>query len=395
MKDQLAISSTAKLLKKRGAFNTSVISEIIKKFEPHLGSLQSYTKLRYTCQIISGDFFLFIFVFRLLQMCTSARLNASVRNSFIEKLICDIGDLKDLRLKDLEQLTFCLLHLADTTILPPIFLKIQDAMRRCDWSDVRSGRSFVYLTCHLAKGQIYDIASIESIFQKANACDMSDLESDIGLANAIDFLFRLNIPLLTDVGTDAAYILPFLQRNRVLCTNSLFQVLELDFIRQAFNLEMSTSLDPEKRLILIDYFQRDDSRETSHSRVSQSVLQDLNLLMNKSSFYYGFTLPSSTFKSIIIKHSPGPISWSVNNVTMQKNKSELLVLIIPRKSEIISDEGEVMGRCKIEMNYLNHLGFKTRILNPPEYYAARRENRNLKYLKRLLKSTEEEIIYKI
>lgn len=132
MKDQLAISSTAKMLKKRGAFNTSVISEIIKKFEPHLGSLQCYTKLRYGCQFISGDIFLFIFVFRLLQMCTSARLNASVRKSFIEKLICDIGDLKDLRLKDLEQLTFCLLHLADTSILPPIFLKIQDAMRRCD-----------------------------------------------------------------------------------------------------------------------------------------------------------------------------------------------------------------------------------------------------------------------
>ena len=46
MKDQLAIASTAKILKKRGAFNTSVICEIMKKFEPYLGIMQSYTKLR-------------------------------------------------------------------------------------------------------------------------------------------------------------------------------------------------------------------------------------------------------------------------------------------------------------------------------------------------------------
>ena len=63
MKDQLAISSTAKLLKKRGAFNTSVISEIIKKFEPHLGSLQSYTKLRYSCQFIYQETFSYLSLF--------------------------------------------------------------------------------------------------------------------------------------------------------------------------------------------------------------------------------------------------------------------------------------------------------------------------------------------
>ena len=317
-------------------------------------------------------------------MCMSAKPSASVRNSFIEKFICDIGDLKELRLKDLEQLTFCLLTLADGSILPSLFRQIQDAMRRCDWSDVRSGRSFVYLTCHLAKGQVFDIPGLESIFQKVNVCDMSDLESDLGLANAIDFLFRLNIPLLTDVGTNAAYILPFLQRNRVLCINSLFQVLELDFIRELYNLGTDTILDPEKKQTLVEYFQKKENLETSHSRASRCVLKDLQCL--KFNVFYGFPLPCSTFRSIIIKLSPGPISWSVHTAYTENLKSQFLVIIIPRKSDLGFD-GEVMGRCKIELNYLNHLGYSTRILLPLEYYAARRDKRNLNYLRHLLKDS--------
>ncbi len=88
---------------------------------------------------------------------------------------------------------------------------------------MRSGRSFVYLCGHLARAGLHDPHSIDLILAEADKCDLSDLDSDLGLANAIDFLFRLNIPFVKDVSDCSSYVLKFIERNRLLCLNSLLQ----------------------------------------------------------------------------------------------------------------------------------------------------------------------------
>jgi hypothetical protein len=92
---------------------------------------------------------------------------------------------------------------------------------------VRSGRSFVYLCGHLARAGLHDPHSIDLILAGADKCDLSDLDSDLGLANAIDFLFRLNIPFVKDVSDCSSYVLKFIERNRLLCLNSLLQARAL------------------------------------------------------------------------------------------------------------------------------------------------------------------------
>ena len=45
-RDQLTVGSMAKLMKRRGTENTTVVCEILRKYEPHLHQMDHYTKLR-------------------------------------------------------------------------------------------------------------------------------------------------------------------------------------------------------------------------------------------------------------------------------------------------------------------------------------------------------------
>jgi hypothetical protein len=63
-------------------------------------------------------------------MSLSARPPAAVTESFVGGLLVSVPDLRVLRLKDLEQLTFCLLYLCDAAKMRPAFQAIQHAMTR-------------------------------------------------------------------------------------------------------------------------------------------------------------------------------------------------------------------------------------------------------------------------
>jgi hypothetical protein len=63
-------------------------------------------------------------------MSLSARPPAAVTESFVGSLLASVPDLRVLRLKDLEQLTFCLLYLCDAAQMRPAFQAIQHAMTR-------------------------------------------------------------------------------------------------------------------------------------------------------------------------------------------------------------------------------------------------------------------------
>jgi hypothetical protein len=85
----------------------------------------------------------------------------------------------------------------------------------------------------LARAGVHDLHSIDLILAEADRCDLAaaDLTTDAGLAAAIHFLFRLNIPFVRDdVSSCSSYVIKFIQRNRLLCLNSLFQV---DIFRDA------------------------------------------------------------------------------------------------------------------------------------------------------------------
>ena len=295
----------------------------------------------------------------------SAQPSREVREPFIEKLINDVGELRTMRLKDLEQLTASLLFLEDVERIHPILDLVREAMNKCDWSDVRSGRSFVYLTCHLARAQVYDISSIDSILEQANMCNMSDLETDAGLAEAIDFLFRLNIPLLSDVGSNAPSVIRFIQRNRFLCRNSLLQVLELDFIRDLYRLQTKHILRPEKKSCLIKYFHSEDLysgvRLSFHQQTVNNIYRNVATLDRSSNHVcIDYALPCSTSKSIIVKRSKeSPIAWDKERLDRLVDRTDYLVLCVPKKGELGVD-GEVLGRCRTELRYLHTLGIPTR-----------------------------------
>ena len=239
-------------------------------------------------------------------------------------------------------------------------------MTKCDWSDVRSGRSFVYLTCLLARAGVYDIPSIDSILEQANLCDMTDLETDVGLAKAIDFLFRLNIPLHSDVDSDASYVIKFIQRNRALCRNSLMQVLELDFIRELNKLKSKTTLKPETRACIINYFHGDISEDTDakasfYQQTIDLIYRDV-MTLNPSHMHVSldYALPCSTSKSIVLTRChESNLTRTSETLYRRRDNTDSVVICVPKKSELGQDN-EVLGRCKLELEYLHQLGIPTR-----------------------------------
>ena len=75
------------------------------------------------------------FIFRLLQLFQTILVTMKVKNNFIEKLLASLTeeDLNSWRIKDLEQLTFCLLfHNVNES---SVFERIQNAVNRCKWTN--------------------------------------------------------------------------------------------------------------------------------------------------------------------------------------------------------------------------------------------------------------------
>lgn len=104
-----------------------------------------------------------------------------------------------MRLKDLEKFAFSLFFLNHSKINAEIGPAIAEAMLGCDWGNVKSGLSFVYLTTTLAKLGCQVEGSMDTVLTAANACTMEHLDTDKGLATAIQFLFDLNIPFVQKV----------------------------------------------------------------------------------------------------------------------------------------------------------------------------------------------------
>lgn len=303
------------------------------------------------------------------------------------------GDLRGYRLKDLEQLTFGLLYSEDRTALGPLLDRVRAAMpgRR----DLTDGRALVYLTCHLAKAGVYHLPAIQDILEQANLVDMTELYTDGGQAAAVDLFSRLEEPQRADKETSQAAVNRSALRNETRNRNALFQVLELDFIRELFGLETASVLDPEKRRLLVKYFHRDESdtakletRDTFNSKLMDDIQRDLVLINPKldgSRVYYGYPLPCSTSKCLIVKRGEGLVQLSSDLFYQVPNKNDFVIIYAPKRNQLGAD-GELFGRCKDELMYLRTLGFPTRLVNCFKYYSAKKDRRNLNYIRAILTS---------
>lgn len=225
-------------------------------------------------------------------------------------------------------------------------------MLLCDWADVRSGRSFVFLVTFLARLGRFEVDSINQIMSKANKCKMKKLHTDSGLASAIEFLFELNIPWVRDVKT--TYIIKFIQRNRFLCRISM-----------------------------------------TRPRALSNVQHDLSLILGgPDRVWCGHPFPHSTSSVLIFAqdHEGQPISitssfccYTSHSIISRVPDMDLLwtAVVVPSKG-MMDWHGNHFGPVAYKLEQLVMLGYRTQVVNWVEYFRALKERNNLKFLRNLL-----------
>merc|ERR1719228_2487690 len=102
---------------------------------------------------------------------------------------------------------------------------------------------------------------MDTILKAANHCNMDVLDDDRGLAEAIHFVFQLNLPIYTKV--DNQFVMHFIQRNRLRCKNTLFQLIELDCARELNKMKAVTPLEPHIRTKLTNFFHSENYNKKS------------------------------------------------------------------------------------------------------------------------------------
>eukprot|EP00092_Neocalanus_flemingeri_P030050 GFUD01032626.1.p1 GENE.GFUD01032626.1~~GFUD01032626.1.p1 ORF type:complete len:825 (+),score=217.37 GFUD01032626.1:35-2509(+) len=394
VRDQFTVSGVAKFMKKRGSENTRQVIAIMKKYKPHLYSLNSYTKLR------------------LLQFILPGKPSPEDSKEFMSDLCQSMsGQMSQMRLKDLEQFTFCLFFLNHKDLSDNISAEIAQAMLLCDWADVRSGRSFVFLITHLARLGRWEVESMSQIIREANKCKMKKLHTDSGLASAIEFLFGLNIPWVREVNT--TYIIKFIQRNRFLCRNSLFQVLELDCIRELHGLSNCERLNPQLRKTLTAFFHslpeykcynNVSSAMTPGGKIVSTnfndqtksfVQRDLATILGGSDrVWCGHPFPHSTSSVLIFAQDqegrPVQIPPRFNCYTSHSIISRVpdldlswTAVVVPSKG-LMDWQGNQFGPVRYKLEDLATLGYRTKVVNWVEYFRALKERNNLNFLRNVL-----------
>jgi len=390
VRDQFTLTGVTKFMRKRGSENTRHVVTIMEKYKPHLHKLNTYTKLR------------------MLQFILPGKPSPENSREFISEL-CEsmVGHLNQMRLKDLEQFTFCLYFLNHKNINRRISKEIGESMLKCDWANVRSGKSFVFLVTFLARMGRFEVDSINQILEKANRCKMNNLHKDSGLAEAIQFLFQLNIPWVRKAKT--TYIINFIQRNRFVCRNSLAHVLELDCIRELYNLKCE-KLDPDLRKTLTEFLHslpeyQHSYQETRDGRIESSWFKDDNrslvqrdlstILGGDDHVWCGHPFPHSTTPVLIFAQNkqgqPVTIPTDFCCFTSDSIISRVLdqdhiwtAVVVPSKG-MMDWKGNQFGPVDYKLEHLKMLGYRTRVVFWVDYLGSLKARRNLSFLRKLLK----------
>ena len=390
VRDQFTLTGVTKFMRKRGSENTKHVVAIMEKFKPHLYSLNTYTKLR------------------LLQFIIPGKPSPEYSREFTSKLCKSmVGQLNQMRLKDLEQFTFCLYFLNHRSINRVISKEIGESMLKCDWANVRSGKSFVFLVTFLARVGRFEEESINQIIEKANSCKMKNLHTDSGLAEAIQFLFQLNIPWVRKAKT--TYIINFIQRNRFVCRNSLAHVLELDCIRELYDLNCER-LDPDLRKTLTEFLHslpeyQYSYQVTEDGRIESSwfkdenrslVQRDLSVILGGADHVWcGHPFPHSTSPVLIyaLDKEGQPVTiptdfccfTSDSIISRALDKDYVWTAVIVPSKGMMDWRGNQFGPVNYKVEHLKKLGYKIRVVFWVDYLGALKAKRNLAFLRKLLK----------
>ena len=395
LKDQFVVGSIAKFLLKRGSENHQHVVRVMEKYRPHLHSMDAMNSIR------------------LLQFILPGKLSANQSRPFIEALCQSLENrLVEMRLKDLEKLAFGLFFLNHEDVNRNMRGKLAQAMLKCNWSDVKSGKSFVFIVNFLAKMGEFEIDSINKIVSEANKNkhNMTNLSTDLGLAKAIGFLFELNIPFVREVNTK--YVLKFVQGNRVLCRNSLFCLLELDCLRELYRVDCQP-LDGELRAALTEFFHSQPEWEflssseeymDDHGQISPGTFNEqtkgfihrdlVNILGDERFLWSAHPFPHSSSSIILIRKDkrgkfkmfPNTFqTFSQNGLeSVEEEEDEFTAILVPSKSQT-DFKGIAYGPLKMKIEHLKLLGYKPLVIFWPVYYKMFKERKNLNYLRNIIK----------
>ena len=394
-KDQFVVGSVAKFLMKRGSENHQHVVRLMEKYRPHLHNMDAMNSIR------------------LLQLILSGKTSPKQSRPFIEALCQSLEHrLVDMRLKDLEKLAFGLFFLNHHDINRNMRGKLAQAMLQCNWSDVKSGKSFLFIVNFLAKMGEFEIDSINKIISEANKNkhNMMNLDTDLGLAKAIGFLFELNIPFVREVNTK--YVLKFVQGNRVLCRNSLFCLLELDCLMELYRIDCQR-LDGELRSTLTKFFHSqpdfeflssseeymDDNGQISTGTFNEQtkgfIHRDLvNILGDERFVWSGHPFPHSSSSIILIRRNKkGTFKMFPNTFqtfsqssleSVVEDEDDFTAILIPSKSQT-DLKGTAYGPLERKIEHLKLLGYKPLVIFWPVYYKMFKEKKNLKFLRNTIK----------
>ena len=394
VRDQFIIANISKLLKKRGSENHIHCIKVMDKYKHHLPSLGAYTSIR------------------LLQFLLPGKPSQAESREFLVAL-CDslCNNLNTLRLKDLEMLAFGLYFLNNKDVNDKMRDAIADAMFQCEWADVRSGRSFVFLIQILANMGKYDLDSINTIITSANNCSMKDLDTVEGLTEAVSFIFKLNIPFVSDQGEK--HIKKYINNARYLMRNTLFSLLHLDGIREIYSLDCAT-LDTDLRQSLTTYFHslpeheffssleenvdlegniEFESKSFSNS-TKAFVYRDLVMILNGEEYIWtGHPYPHSTASIFILKrHKDGNFlkipdkfeSFTKDGIISRRDEnSEYLAVLVPSKGQT-DFHGNLFGPIQSNVEQLKILGYTPLIIFWGQYFRELKRKKNLSFLRKML-----------
>ena len=390
-RDQFIISSLAKFLSKRGSENHLHCVKVMDKYRHHLAKFDSYA------------------IVRLLQFVVPGKPTKAESKQFLSALCSSLSpQLRSMRIKDLEILANGLYFLNNKEVTGDMGDRIAEAVPQCNWGDVRSGRSYVYLVQTLAKMGTIDIEGINTIMTAANKCKMERLDTVHGLSKAVEFLFELNIPLMKNANTDI-----IIKSNKFLFRNSLFCLLQLDGMREIYNIDC-VKLDPKLRGKLTKYLHslpehNFDFNVQNYSNLEGNIdcksfnettkgfiHRDLaNILGGEEYIWTGHPYPHSTSSVIILRKVYGefhPIpdgfkTFTRDHIVKPRNEKgeKFIVLVIPKKEHTDFD-GNLFGPLETQMKDLKSLGYEPIFIHWVEYYRHLKRKRNLSYLRQLLKS---------
>jgi len=393
VRDQFIVGSLAKFLKNRGSENHQHSMKVIKKYQDHLQHLSPSTNIR------------------LLQFLLPGKPFPEESSAFLQKLSGALEPhLHNVRLKDLEILSFGLYFLNQKEVIDKMKDKISDAVMKCDWGSEKSGRSFVYLTQLLAKMGKFDIQSINQIMVLANQSQMDNLDTKKGLSTAVDFLYHLNIPFVKK--NSEKHSLKFIDSHRFLMRGTLFCLLQLDSLREIYNVDC-VKLRPDLRKTLTEYFHNLPENEIfsteeqyldhegkistdSFNKTTKGfILRDLNVIFGDKKFLWtGHPFPHSTSSIIIlIKDSRGnfvPIPPDFQTFTHERIVSrcgedgfEYHAILIPSKGQQ-DFKGNIFGPLASNIEQLKILGYSTTVIFWAQYFRAFKSKNNLNFLRNLL-----------